>query len=120
MLGPGFPRKIGLETVQKWLHQLSFSSETMFQACDYERTQRSTTGDQLLVPKSKVAGIMVSDFIGEKHGYLQLSDKKFEASVQRFMSQKQEHIWNMVRAKNDTEPQKIYKTNQEQCHDCQI
>ena len=39
----------------------------------------------MLLPTSKGAGIMVSDFIGEKDGYLLLSDaEEFEADKQKF------------------------------------
>ena len=31
----------------------------------------------MLVPKSRGAGIMVSDFISEQDGYLKLSDEEF-------------------------------------------
>ena len=43
-----------------------------------------TKGDHVLLPKSKGTGIMISDFIGEKHGYLQLTDEEFEAAKQKY------------------------------------
>jgi len=36
--------------------------------------------DHVLVPKSRGAGIMVSDFICEKCGYLRLTEKEYEAA----------------------------------------
>ena len=46
---------------------------------DYERTQWGTKDDHMLVPKSRGAGIIVSDFISEKDGYLKLTDEEFAA-----------------------------------------
>ena len=48
--------------------------ETTFQANDYARTQRGTKDDHRLVPKSRGAGIMISDFISEEGGYLCQTD----------------------------------------------
>ena len=42
-----------------------FHDESTFQANDYECTQWGTKDDRMLVPKSKGAGIMISDFISE-------------------------------------------------------
>ena len=61
-----------------------FDDEATFQACDYKHTQWGTKGDHMLLPKSKGAVIMVSDFIGEKHRYLQLSDEEFEVAKQKY------------------------------------
>ena len=54
-----------------------FHDESTFQANDCERTQWGERGEHMLVPKSKGAGIMVSDFISEQDGYLKLSDQEF-------------------------------------------
>ena len=35
-------------------------------------------GEKIIKPKSKVAGIMVSDFIDEHNGFLMLNDKEYE------------------------------------------
>ena len=56
-----------------------FHDESTFQSCDYERTQWGSKDDHMLVPKSRGAGIMVSDFITEKDGYLKLTDSEFAA-----------------------------------------
>lgn len=45
-----------------------FHDESTFQANDYERTQWGTKDDHMLVPKSKGAGIMLSDFVSEHDG----------------------------------------------------
>ena len=153
VLVPGYPRRIGLETARKWLHELGFSKisvkkgtyidgheredvveyrnkflrkmvslgflnkenaptpeaaqalpsdleapasdqinktiiffhdESTFQACDYERTQWGKRDDHMLVPKSKGAGIMVSDFISEQKGYLRLTDEEYERAKIRY------------------------------------
>ena len=59
-----------------------FHDKSMFQANDCERTQWGERGEHMLVPKSRGAGIMVSDFISEQDGYLKLSDQEF-AIVER-------------------------------------
>ena len=59
-----------------------------FQANDYERTQWGTKDDHMLVPKSKGAGIMISDFLSEQDGFLQLSDSEFSAGRVKFPSLK--------------------------------
>ena len=61
-----------------------FHDESTFQACDYERTQWGKKDDHMLVPKSKGAGIMVSDFISEKYGYLRLTEEEYERAKIRF------------------------------------
>ena len=58
--------------------------ESTFQANDYERTQWGTKNDHMLVPKSRGAGIMVSDFISEEDGYLCLTDEEFAAGREKF------------------------------------
>ena len=66
-----------------------FHDESTFQANDYERTQWGTKDDHMLVPKSKGAGIMISDFISEQDGYLKLSDEEFAAGREKFPQLKQ-------------------------------
>ena len=61
-----------------------FHDESTFQACDYERTQWGTKHDHMLVPKSKGVGIMVSDFISEKIGYLYLTDVEYEGAKSKY------------------------------------
>lgn len=146
-LEPGFPRKIGIETARKWMHELGFSvvvkkkgtyvdgherddvveyrktflrrmvalgflnrdnaptdearnalpddletprpavlektvvlfhDESTFQANDDQPTIWALPGTSVMRPKSKGSGIMVSDFIEEKGGYLHLTDDEYE------------------------------------------
>ena len=150
-LEPGFPRKIGIETARKWLHELGFSvirkkkgsfvdgheredvfkyrktflrrmaslgflnpnnaptdeahnalpsdleapdlsivektivifhNESTFQANDDQPTIWAEPGTVVMRPKSKGSGIMVSDFIEERGGYLHLTDEEFERAKQ--------------------------------------
>ena len=43
-------------------------------------TIKQHSGEQNLRPKSRGAGIMVSDFIDEHNGYLRLTDEEYEES----------------------------------------
>lgn len=149
-LEPGFPRKIGIETARKWMHELGFSvmqkkkgsfvdghkrddvvkyhntflrrmaslgflncnnaptdearnalpsdleapdpsvvektivlfHESTFQANDDQPTIWAQPGTVVMCPKSKGSGIMVSDFIEERGGYLHLTDDEFERAKQ--------------------------------------
>ena len=47
---------------------------------DDRSTFRGDKDMTILRPKSKCAGMMVSDFIEEKNGYLQLTDEEYESS----------------------------------------
>ena len=66
-----------------------FHDESTFQANNYERTQWGTKDEHMLVPKSKGAGIMISDFISEQDGYLSLTDEEFAAGRVKFPHLKQ-------------------------------
>ena len=66
-----------------------FHDESTFQANDYKRTQWGTKDEHMLVPKSKGAGIMISDFISEQDGYLSLTDEEFAAGRAKFPHLKQ-------------------------------
>ena len=66
-----------------------FHDESTFQANDYECTQWGTKNDHMLVPKSRGAGIMVSDFISEESGYLSLTDEEFAAGRKKYPQLKQ-------------------------------
>ena len=48
-----------------------FHDESTFQSNEDQSTLWATEGTKVLRPKSKGAGIMVSDFIDEKNGYLE-------------------------------------------------
>lgn len=60
------------EVVQKTI--VLFHNETTF--------QWGTKDDYMLVPKSKRNGIMVSDFISEKDGFLGLTEEEFQVDQQ--------------------------------------
>ena len=144
---PGFPRKIAVETVHKWLHQLGFEvltvrkgifidghecedvvlyrkeflrrmvkigflhftnaptqtsamaipddiepptlerrektvvffhDESNFQSNEDQSLQWGLKGSKMMKPKSKGAGIMVSDFIDEHSSFLSLTDEEYE------------------------------------------
>ena len=66
-----------------------FHDESTFQANDFKRTQWGTKDDHMLVPKSKGAGIMVSDFISEQDGYLKLTDEEFTRGKEKYPRLKQ-------------------------------
>ena len=57
---------------------LDFHDETTFQANDDQPTFWGTKGTHIMRPKSKGAGIIVSDFIDERHGYLALSQEEYD------------------------------------------
>lgn len=52
---------------------LIFCDESAFQANGYDPRQWGTAESQVLRPKSKGSGIMVSDFVNETIGYLRLT-----------------------------------------------
>lgn len=58
----------------------------------------------MLWPKSWGAGIMVSDSVDEKNGYLCLTDKEFKSACdQNIVSKRRlENIWNMEKIKKAT------------------
>ena len=59
-----------------------FHDESTFQANDDQSTFWGIKGTHVMKPKSKGAGIMVSDFVDEKGGYLALTvDEHQEATV---------------------------------------
>ena len=55
-----------------------FHDETTFQCNDDQPTFWGTQGTHIMKPKSKGAGIMVSDFIDEFNGYLSLTEEEYE------------------------------------------
>ena len=59
------------EVIQKTI--LIFHDETTFQANDDQSTLWASKGTTVIRPKSKGSGIMVSDFITERDGYLALT-----------------------------------------------
>ena len=55
-----------------------FHDESTFQANDDQPTLWALPGTTVICPKSKGSGIMVSDFIEEKGGYLHLTDSEHD------------------------------------------
>ena len=51
-----------------------FHDETTFMSNEDQSTQWGMKGERIMKPKSKGAGIMVSDFVDEHYGFLALSD----------------------------------------------
>ena len=57
-----------------------FHDETTFMSNEDQSTQWGMTGERMMKPKSRGAGIMVSDFVDEHYGFLALSDSEYEAA----------------------------------------
>ena len=55
-----------------------FHDESTFQTNDDETWIWGQKGQHVLKPKSQGSGIMVSDFIDVKNGYLKLTDNEFQ------------------------------------------
>ena len=55
-----------------------FHDESTFMSNEDQPTQCGMKGEKMMKPKSKGAGIMVSDFIAEHNGFLALSDKEYD------------------------------------------
>lgn len=59
-----------------------FHDETTFQSNEDQTLQWGTKGTKMMKPKSRGAGIMLSDFIDERNGFLSLTDEEYERSKQ--------------------------------------
>ena len=59
-----------------------FHDETTFQANEDKLTLWAEKRTSVMRPKSRGCGIMVSDFISENHGYLQLSQEEYDEAKQ--------------------------------------
>ena len=57
-----------------------FHDESTFMSNEDQSMQWGMKGEKMMKPKSKGAGIMVSDFIDEHNGFLALSDTEYEAA----------------------------------------
>ena len=55
-----------------------FHDESTFHANEDQTTMWGVKGEHMLRPKSKCAGIMVSDFVDERNGYLALTNEEFD------------------------------------------
>ena len=73
-----FPHDVPLasaETREKTV--FFFHDESAFHANEDQKVQWGEKGTFMIRPKSQGSGIMVSDFVDEKNGYLSLSDEEF-------------------------------------------
>ena len=57
---------------------ISFHDQTTFQANDDQPTLWAEKGTSVMCPKSKGSGIMLSDFIDERNGYLCLTQEEYD------------------------------------------
>ena len=57
-----------------------FHDESTFMSNEDQPTQWGMKGEKMMKPKSKGAGIMVSDFVDEHNGFLALSDEEHDAA----------------------------------------
>lgn len=60
-----------------------FHDETIFQSNDDQPTFWGTKGTHIMKPKGKGAGIMVSDFVDERNGYLALTREEYNRAKVR-------------------------------------
>ena len=63
-----------------------FHDESTFQSNDNQKTFWGNKDVQILKPKSKGSGIMVSDFVEEHNGYFRLTAEEFEAAKGNYPS----------------------------------
>lgn len=59
-----------------------FHKETTFNTNEDEGLQWGTADSQLIRPKSRGSGIMVSDFITENDGFMCLIENEFQGTIQ--------------------------------------
>ena len=60
-----------------------FHDESTFQANEDQSTVWAMPGTSVMRPESKGSGIMVSDFIEEKEGYLHLTDEEYKSAKKK-------------------------------------
>lgn len=76
-----FPVSVPLpSTEQRAKTVVFFHDESTFQSKDDQTVMWGKKGEHMLRPKSKGSGIMVSDFIDERCGFLALTDEEFSAA----------------------------------------
>ena len=68
------------ETIDKTV--IFFHDESTFQSNDDQSTSWGEKGTAIMRPKGKGAGIMVSDFIDEKNGFLRLTQEEYDQAKQ--------------------------------------
>ena len=72
-----FPVSIPLPSTERRVKTIMFfHDESTFQANDDQTTMWGKKGEHMLPAKSKGSGIMVSDFVDERCGYLALTDEE--------------------------------------------
>ena len=69
------------EVVEKAI--ILFHGETTFQANEDQPTLWAAKGTSVMRPKSKGSGIMISDFIDERNGYLELTQEEYEEAKKK-------------------------------------
>ena len=80
---PTFPTDLespSQETIDKTV--IFFHDESTFQSNDDQSTFWGEKGTAIMRPKGKGAGIMVSDFIDEKNGFLRLTQEEYDQAKQ--------------------------------------
>ena len=60
-----------------------FHDESTFQSNEDQPTLWGEKGTSVMRPKSNGSGIMVSDFIDERNGYLQLTEEEYEHAKEK-------------------------------------
>ena len=86
-----FPNDISLPSTETRNKTVVFChGECTFQANDDQTRQWGRKGEFTIRPKSKGSGIMVSDFIDERNGYLRLTDEEFTQAQTKDPSIRQE------------------------------
>ncbi len=79
------------DTIDKTV--IFFHDESTFQSNDDQSTFWGEKGTTVMRPKNKGAGIMVSDFIDEKNGYLRFTQEEYDLA-----KQSDPNIWMEARA----------------------
>ena len=73
-----FPDDIEPPTSARKSKYVFFHDESTFQSNEDQSLQWGLKGSKIIKPKSKGAGIMVSDFIDEHNGFLAFNDEEHE------------------------------------------
>ena len=74
-----FPKDVPLTSTEvREKSVFFFHDESTFNSNEDQSTQWGEKGQHMLKPKSKGSGIMVSDFVDERHGYLALTNEEYE------------------------------------------
>ena len=76
-----FPHDIALASSSTREKTVFFHDESTYQASDDQPFQWGKKGEHILRPENKGSGIMVSDFVDERNGYLALTDEEFPTAL---------------------------------------